>query len=61
MRVAFAGGSFVNEAFLRRTKEALAELAPHAIVEAPRYDPAVGAGLMAFRDAGLSLPERIVE
>src|SRR6202011_2869946 len=48
VRGAFAGGAFVNEAFLTRTKDALAQLAPHACVEAPRYDPAVGAGLMAF-------------
>jgi glucosamine kinase len=61
VRVAFAGGSFVNEAFLTRTAEALAVLTPQAIVEAPRYDPAVGAALMAFRDAGLSAPDRIVE
>jgi N-acetylglucosamine kinase-like BadF-type ATPase len=61
VRVAFAGGALENEALLARVRAALAAFAPHAIVEAPRYDPAVGAALLAFRDADLSIPERIVE
>jgi len=61
VRVAFAGGTFGNDAFLRRTAERLARLAPQAIVESPRYDPALGAALLAFRAADLAIPERIVE
>ncbi|HEY6236051.1 MAG TPA: BadF/BadG/BcrA/BcrD ATPase family protein, partial [Candidatus Elarobacter sp.] len=59
--VAFAGGSFQNDAFFARTRERLAALAPHAQAVMPRYDPAVGAALLAFRDAGLTVPERIVQ
>jgi N-acetylglucosamine kinase-like BadF-type ATPase len=61
VRVAFAGGTFGNEAFHARTAERLAHLAPQAIVEAPRYDPAVGAALLAYRIGDLAIPERIVE
>ena len=59
--VAFAGGSFQNEAFFARTRDRLAALAPHAQAVMPRYEPAVGAALLAFRDAGLTVPERIVQ
>ena len=59
--VAFAGGAFANDAFFARTRDRLAALAPHAQAVTARYDPAVGAALLAFRDAGLPVPERIVE
>jgi N-acetylglucosamine kinase-like BadF-type ATPase len=59
--VAFTGGSFRNDAFFARARERLALLAPHAQAVAARYDPVVGAALLAFRDAGLAVPERIVE
>ena len=59
--VAFAGGAFVNEAFFARARERLAELAPRARAVTPRYDPAIGAALLAFADAGLAVPDRILE
>lgn len=61
VRVSFVGGVFANAAFLARTQERLAALAPDAQVVAPRYDPAVGAALLAFADAGLPVPDRIAE
>ncbi|MBV8642942.1 MAG: hypothetical protein JO225_03405 [Candidatus Eremiobacteraeota bacterium] len=59
--VAFAGGAFLNEAFLGRTRERLGVLVPNALPVTPRYDPAVGAALLAFADAELPVPNRIVE
>ena len=59
--VAFAGGAFANDAFFARTRERLAEIAPHAQAVTARYDPAVGAALLAFADARLPVPERITE
>ncbi|HZX68885.1 MAG TPA: BadF/BadG/BcrA/BcrD ATPase family protein [Candidatus Elarobacter sp.] len=59
--VAFAGGAFLNEAFMVRTRERLGALAPNALAVTPRYDPAIGAALLAFGDAELAVPERIVE
>jgi N-acetylglucosamine kinase-like BadF-type ATPase len=59
--VAFAGGAFLNEAFLSRARERLGALAPHALAVTPRYDPAIGAALLAFADAGLAVPDRILE
>ena len=59
--VAFAGGAFLNEAFVALTRERLAALAPHALPVQARYDAAVGAALLAFGDAGLPVPDRIVE
>ena len=59
--VAFAGGAFLNDAFLARTRERLGLLAPNALAVTPRYDPAIGAALLAFADADLPVPDRIVE
>ena len=59
--VALSGGSFRNDAFFARTRERLAALAPHAQAVAARYEPAVGAALLAFRDARLTVPESIAE
>ncbi len=59
--VAFAGGAFANDAFVARTRERLGALAPRAQAVTARYDPAIGAALLAFADAGLPVPERIAE
>lgn len=59
--VAFSGGEFRSDAFVARTRERLAALAPGALAVTPRYDPAVGAALLAFGDADLAVPGRIVE
>ncbi|HEY0614237.1 MAG TPA: BadF/BadG/BcrA/BcrD ATPase family protein [Candidatus Elarobacter sp.] len=61
VQVAFSGGAFASAPFFARTRERLAALAPNARAVAPRYDPAVGAALLAFADADLALPDRIVE
>ncbi|BDE05101.1 hypothetical protein WPS_03770 [Vulcanimicrobium alpinum] len=60
-RVAFVGGAVSGEGFRAAIRDRLAPLAPAAIVVPPRYDAAVGAALLAFDDAGLAHPERIVE
>ena len=59
--VAFSGGAFRSEPFFARTRERLRELAPEADAVTPRYDPAIGAALLAFADADLPVPDRIVE
>jgi N-acetylglucosamine kinase-like BadF-type ATPase len=59
--VAFAGGAFLNDAFVSLTRQRLGALAPNALAVTPRYEPAVGAALLAFADADLDVPERIVE
>ncbi|HZO95609.1 MAG TPA: BadF/BadG/BcrA/BcrD ATPase family protein [Candidatus Baltobacteraceae bacterium] len=59
--VAFAGGAFRSENFARRVREQLLALAPGAQVVVPRYDAAVGAALLAFADADLAVPVRVVE
>jgi N-acetylglucosamine kinase-like BadF-type ATPase len=59
--VALAGGAFLNEAFFVRTRERLSALAPDALAVTPRYDAAIGAALLAFADADLPVPNRIVE
>ncbi len=57
--VALAGGAFANDAFVARTRERLGVLVPGAQAVRARYDPATGAALLAFADAGLPVPERI--
>jgi N-acetylglucosamine kinase-like BadF-type ATPase len=59
--VAFSGGAFGSETLLARARERLGTLAPNALVIPPRYDAAIGAALLAFADADLPLPDRIVE
>lgn len=59
--VALSGGAFDNDAFFARTRDLLGALAPSAVATAPRYDPSTGAALLAFADAELPIPARIVE
>ena len=59
--VAFCGGAFRNDAFLARTRERLGAVAPNALAVRPRYDAAIGAALLAFADADLPVPDRVVE
>jgi len=61
VQVAFTGGLVANEAFRADVHERLAVLASSAVAVAPRYEPAVGAALLAFGDAGLVAPEHVVE
>ncbi len=59
--VALAGGAFANDAFVARTRERLGVLVPSALAVRARYEPVIGAALLAFADAGLPPPERIAE
>jgi glucosamine kinase len=59
--VALSGGAFNSAPFLARTRERIAAVAPNAIVVTPRYDAAAGAALLAFADADLAIPVRVVE
>jgi N-acetylglucosamine kinase-like BadF-type ATPase len=59
--VALCGGAFRNDAFFARTREQLGVVAPQAPAVRPRYDAAVGAALLAFADADLPVPDRVVE
>jgi glucosamine kinase len=59
--VALAGGAFANEAFFARTRDRLAVSAPRALAVRPRYEPAVGAALLAFAEAGIDVPAPITE
>lgn len=61
IQVAFTGGLVANEAFRADVHERLAVLAPSAVAVAARYEPAVGAALLAFGDADLVPPEHIDE
>jgi N-acetylglucosamine kinase-like BadF-type ATPase len=61
VQVALCGGAFNSETFLARTRERLAVIAPNAMVVTPRYGAAVGAALVAFGDADLAVPVRVVE
>lgn len=51
--VACTGGMFADDGFARRFRDALAAAAPAALVVAPRYDPSVGALLLAYERAGI--------
>jgi N-acetylglucosamine kinase-like BadF-type ATPase len=59
VRVAFTGGLVSNEAFRLRVHERLHALAPSALAVTPRAEPAIGAALLAFADAGLAIPARV--
>jgi len=59
--VALSGGAFGSETLLARVRERLGTLVPNALVVPPRYDAAIGAALLAFGDADLPVPDRIVE
>lgn len=51
--VACAGGMFRDKGFARRFERSVAEAIPAARVVAARYEPSIGALLMAYREAGL--------
>lgn len=55
--VACVGGVFRGELARRSFAAALAEKSPHAYIVAPRFDPAIGALLLAYRAAGLKLDD----
>lgn len=53
-RVALSGGMFSNEHFAAEVRERVMRSLPRAEIVEPRYDPAVGALLLAYREAGMS-------
>ena len=59
--VALAGGAFRSEAFFARVREQLVRISPNAVAVRPRYEPAIGAALLAFADAGVAPPDTIAE
>jgi N-acetylglucosamine kinase-like BadF-type ATPase len=56
-RVALTGGLFENEAYAARVRDAIVAAAGDAQFTNPKYEPAAGALLLAFREAGLPMPE----
>jgi N-acetylglucosamine kinase-like BadF-type ATPase len=59
--VALTGGAFANDAFVANVRDRLAGLAPDAVVVRARHDPAIGAALLAFADAGIPVPQTLIE
>lgn len=59
-RVACVGGVFRGELARRSFANALKEQTPRARVVAPRFDPAVGALLLAYRAAGIKLSDELL-
>jgi N-acetylglucosamine kinase-like BadF-type ATPase len=57
--VALTGGSFADAAFTLLVRTRLRAHAPQASVVERRYDPAIGAALIAFDDAGLPRPAEV--
>lgn len=51
-RVALVGGMFGNDGFREQVKSAIVERVPDADVRSPSFEPAVGALLLAYRNAG---------
>jgi N-acetylglucosamine kinase-like BadF-type ATPase len=56
-RVAFVGGVFADARFCRQLRAAVLEALPSAEIVEPRYGPAYGALLLAYRELGLDLTE----
>jgi N-acetylglucosamine kinase-like BadF-type ATPase len=56
-RVAFVGGLFADLAFRGHVREEVLAAVPQAEIVEPRYDPARGALLMAYRGAGANVAE----
>jgi activator of 2-hydroxyglutaryl-CoA dehydratase len=57
--IALSGGSFKDARFFALVEERLRKHVPHAQPTRPQYDPAVGAALLAFEDAGMPRPAAI--
>jgi glucosamine kinase len=56
-KVALIGGLFGDALLRAYLQRRIAELAPGAQVVEPRYEPAAGALLLAYRELGLAAPE----
>lgn len=58
--VAFVGGGFTNAGLRATVERRFASATPNGRVVAPRYDPAVGAALLAFDAAGQMRPANVL-
>ena len=56
-RVALAGGLFADADFYERVRRGILAAVPDAHVGHAKYEPAVGALLLAYRELGLQVPE----
>jgi len=52
-RVALVGGMFLDESFASDVREHIKRRLPAVEIVAPKYDPAAGALLLAYREAGI--------
>ncbi len=59
--VALVGGTFGSATYRDAVRHALAERLPLAECVATRYDPVLGAALLALRDAGVEAPPDLLE
>jgi hypothetical protein len=55
-KVAFVGGLFESPTVREQVVQWIRDLVPHAQHVQPKYDPAVGALLLAYRGAGITPP-----
>lgn len=53
-RIALVGGMFSKEDFAAEVRENVERSLPHAELVQPKYDPAEGALLLAYREAGIT-------
>jgi len=58
--VSYGGGVFSSKFLLARFASAVAERLPQAEVAAPRFGPEIGALLLAYRNAGRKITERLL-
>lgn len=56
-RVAFVGGVFADAGFRERVRDGILAALPRAEIVTPRYEPAYGALLLAYREHALSVTE----
>ncbi|MFY9631843.1 MAG: BadF/BadG/BcrA/BcrD ATPase family protein [Candidatus Cybelea sp.] len=56
-KLSLLGGLFAHQPFRARVARRVLELVPDARIVDPRYDPAAGALLLAYREIGAAIPE----
>jgi N-acetylglucosamine kinase-like BadF-type ATPase len=58
-KVAFVGGMMQNSTYREQIAQQMKRLVPAAKIVEPRYDAAVGALILAYKQSGIAVPERI--
>jgi hypothetical protein len=58
-KVAFAGGLMQSGTYREQIADQMKRIAPHARLVEPRYDAAVGALILAYKEGGIPVPESI--